>query len=64
MGVYKTLVTFLGFGDILLEHSVKFIEVRYKIPGPSRGDVTIGVNGDSGVIAFIGIEQRDTSSSM
>ena len=64
MGVCRALVMFLGFGDVLLEHSVKFIEVRYKISGPSRGDVTIGVNGDGGVIAFVDIEREDTSGSV
>ena len=56
MRIYRALVTFLGFEDVLLEHLVEFIEVRYEIPGPSRGDVMIGVNGDGRVIVFVGIE--------
>ena len=55
---------FLGFEDILSEHSVKFIEVCYEILGLSRDDVMIGVNGDGRVIAFVGVEWRDTSGSM
>ena len=56
MGVCRALVTFLGFGDVLLEHSVKFIEVCYEISDPGRGDVTIRVNGNGRVIAFVGVE--------
>ena len=55
---------FLGFGDVFAEHSVKFIEVYYKISGSSRGDVMIGVNRDGRVIAFVGIEWGDTSGSV
>ena len=62
--VCRALVMFLGFEDVFSEHSMKFIKVCYEISGPSRGDVTIGVNRDGGVIAFVGIEWKDTSDSM
>ena len=63
-GVCRALVTFLDFKDVFSEHSVKFIEVRYEISSPSKGNVMIGVNGDGRVIAFVGIEWEDTSGSV
>ena len=58
------MVIFLSFGNILLEHSVKFIKVYYKILDPSKGDVMIGVNKNSKVIVFVNIEWGDISSNI
>ena len=55
MRIDKALVIFLGFRNVLLAYLIKFIKVYYEISGPSKGDVTIRVNGDNEIVALIGI---------
>lgn len=63
-GICRTLIAFLGLGDVLPQGLMEFIEVSHEISGSSGRDVTIGVNGDGGVVAFVGIEGRDTGGGV
>ena len=62
VSVCWTLVVALSFRDIVPESLMEFIKIRHKIPGSGRGNVAFGVNEDSGIIAFVDVEWRDTCS--
>ena len=64
MEICRTLVMLLHIGDIFTESLMEFIKVCYKIPSPSRRNVSLGVYRDGRIIVFIDIEWRDTSGSM
>ena len=54
------LVSGLGFGDLLSELGVKFVEVDSVVASSSGGEVPLGVDGDGGVVALVREERGYT----
>jgi hypothetical protein len=56
------LIALLSSSHVVSEFLVKRVEVRNEISGPSGGEITLGVDGDQRVIAFVGEEGGNASS--
>src|SRR3979490_652488 len=62
-GVCQGLIQLLSIKDSLAKFLVKFIQVHNKVLSSGRSKVTFRVDGEVQVIAFIGKERQDSSSS-
>ena len=62
-GICSTLVAMLGISYMCLELLVKLIKICDKVTGAHGCEVTLGMNGNIQVIAFVGKEGSDPSCS-
>ena len=58
-----SLVAFLGFQHLQLEEGMEFVQICDVGLGRGRGEITIRVDGEVGVIALVGEEQGYTNGS-
>ena len=62
-GVCRTLIALLGGGDHLLQFLMELIKVDHKVACTSADEVVFWMDGDIGMVAFIGEEGQDACSS-
>jgi hypothetical protein len=59
-GISGSLVTTLGFGNILLEFLMKLVEVSDKVTCACGSEIALGMNGNVWVVTLVGKEGRNT----
>jgi hypothetical protein len=60
--IHRTLIALLSSSHLVSEFLVKGVEICDEISGPSGGEITLGVDGDRRVIAFVGEEGGNARS--
>jgi len=63
MSISRALVTLLGSRHFGAEEGVEFCKISHIGVSTFRRQQSIGVDGDRGMVAFVGKERRDTSGS-
>jgi len=63
MSISGALVTLLGSRHFGVEEGVEFCKISHIGVSTFRRQQSIGVDGDRGMVAFVGKERRDTSGS-
>ena len=63
-GISWTLIALLSLGDVILKSLVELVEVSHEIAGTSGSDIPIGVDGNGGIVSFVGVEGRNSSGGM
>ena len=62
-GVGRGLVCLLGGEDCSAEFLMKFVQVHNEVLSSQRSEITFRMDGEVGVVAFIGEERQDSSHS-
>ena len=63
-GISRTLITLLSLRNAFSQGRMQFLEISHEIAGMSGSDIPVGMDRDGGIVAFIGIERRDSGGGM